>query len=115
MAHHCIKYRINADGTTPSFLCTHPDGLGGAFFVPDPSTPSPRDSVMIGISETDEVGDSEILATKDDLINYLRSISSDWSLPDPNDRFNPELRVPFDPVAAAEFVWNKLDALNSAQ
>ena len=63
MAHHCIKYRLTAQGTIPSFLCLHENGVGGAFAVGDPTTPSPRDMVMIGLSENDDTGDAEVIAT----------------------------------------------------
>ena len=79
MAHHCIKYRLTAEGTVPSFLCLHPEGVGGVYVVGDSSTPSPRDMVMIGLSENDEVGDAEIIPTKADLLTYLTSVSAAWN------------------------------------
>lgn len=112
MAHHCIKYRLNADGTIPSFLCLHSEGVGGVYVVSDPSTPSPRDMVMIGISEDNNTGDAEVIATQSDLQTYLTSVGSSWTQPDPNDPGNPEATIPFDPAAAAAWVWGRLNALN---
>lgn len=114
MAHHCIKYRLTAEGTIPSFLCLHPDGVGGVFVVADPTTPSPRDMVMIGISEIDDLGDAELIATQADLEAYLAIVGADWTQPDPAQSNNPEATVPFDPAAAAAWVWGRLDALNAA-
>ena len=114
MAHQCIKYRLNADGTVPSCLCLHPDGVGGVFVVGDPSTPSPRDMVMIGISEDNDTGDAEVIATQADLQTYLATVGADWKQPDPANPNDPEATIPFDPAAAASWVWGRLNALNAA-
>ena len=113
MAHHCIKYRLAADGTVPSFLCLHPEGVGGVFVVADPSTPSPRDMVMVGISEGDDVGDAEIVATKADLLAYLTTVGANWTQPDPANPSDPEATIPFDPSAATDWAWGRFDALNA--
>ena len=114
MAHHCIKYRLVADGTIPSFLCLHPEGVGGVFVVADPATPSPRDMVMIGLSEGDDVGDAEIVPTKADLLAYLTTVGAGWTQPDPANPGDPTATIPFDPSAAADWAWGRLDALNAA-
>ena len=114
MAHHCIKYRLAADGTVPSFLCLHPEGVGGVYVVADPATPSPRDMVMVGISEGDDVGDAEIVPTKADLLAYLTAVGAGWTQPDPAQPSNPEATIPFNPSAAADWAWGRLDALNAA-
>lgn len=110
MAHQVIKYRLTAEGTIPSFLCLHPEGVGGVFVVTDPATPSPRDLVMVGISEANDTGDAEIIATQADLEVYLTSISSGWTTPGGIPDADP---VPFDPVASAAWVWGRLNALNA--
>lgn len=110
MAHKVIKYRLTAEGTIPSFLCLHPEGVGGVFVVADPATASPRDMVMVGISESDDTGDAEVVATQADLETYLTSISSGWTTPGETPDADP---VPFNPVASAAWVWNRLNALNS--
>ena len=114
MAHHCIKYRLNADGTIPSFLCLHPEGVGGVFVVGDPSTPSPRDMVMIGLSENDDTGDAEVINTQADLQAYLTSVSADWKQPDPSKPGDINAFIPFDPAAAAKWVWDRKVALDAA-
>ena len=114
MAHHCIKYRLNADGTVPSFLCLHPEGVGGMYVVGDPSTPSPRDMVMIGISEDDNTGDAEVIGTQQALQDYLAQVGANWTAPDPANPNDLEARVPFDPAASASWVWSRLTALNAA-
>ena len=113
MAHHCIKYRLAADGTVPSFLCLHPEGVGGVFVVGDPTTPSPRDMVMIGLSENDDTGDAEVIPTKDALQAYLAEVGKDWKEPDPNNIHDPAASVPFDPVKAADWVWARKVALDA--
>lgn len=110
MAHQVIKYRLTAEGTIPSFLCLHPEGVGGVFVVGDPTTPSPRDMIMIGISEDNNIGDAEVVATQADLEAYLTSVSSGWTTPDKTPDADP---VPFDPVASAAWVWSRLNALNN--
>lgn len=114
MAHHCIKYRLNADGTIPSFLCLHPEGVGGVFVVDDPATPSPRDMVMIGLSETDDTGDAEVVATQADLQAYLTSVGAGWTERDPTKPDDINATVPFDPVKWAQWVWGRKVALDAA-
>ena len=114
MAHHCIKYRLSADGTIPTFLCLHPEGVGGVFVVGDPSTPSPRDMVMIGLSENDDTGDAEVIPTQAELQTYLATVGADWTIPDPAQPNNPEATIPFDPVAAAQWVWTRKTALDAS-
>jgi hypothetical protein len=114
MAHHCIKYRLNADGTIPSFLCLHENGVGGMFVVGDPATPSPRDMVMIGLSENDDTGDAEVIPTQADLQAYLSAVGADWTQLDPAQPGNIEATIPFDPVAAAQWVWDRKVALDAA-
>ncbi len=111
MAHHMMKYRLTADGTVPTFLCLHFEGVGGVFAVSDPATPSPRDMVMVGISETDDIGDAEAVATKADLLAYLTTVGANWTQKDPNDI---NAQIPFDPNAATDWAWGRLDALNAS-
>lgn len=113
MAHHCIKYRLTAEGTVPSFLCLHENGVGGVYVVADPSTPSPRDMVMIGLSENDDTGDAEVIATQADLQAYLTSVGADWTQPDPANPADPTATIPFDPVTAAQWVWDRKTALDA--
>ena len=51
MAHKVVKYRLEADGTIPTWLTFGvPQSTGGMYAVADPDTASPRDWIMIGIS-----------------------------------------------------------------
>jgi len=111
MAYQCTKYRLTAEGTIPDFLYLGEDGVGGVFVVADPATPSPRDNVMIGIVNDGAAGDFEVIPTKADLQSYLTTVGADWTQPDPAD---PDNTIPFDPVAATDWVWGRLDALNAA-
>jgi hypothetical protein len=111
MAYQCTKYRLTAEGTIPDFLYLGEDGVGGVFVVADPDTPSPRDNVMVGITNDGATGDFEVIPTKADLQDYLSAVGADWTNPDPNDS---DATVPFDPTAAADWVWGRLDALNGA-
>jgi hypothetical protein len=104
MAHLCIKYRLTPEGTVPYFLCLHPEGVGGQYLVPDPTVPAPRDFVLVGLSENEDIGDAELVPTQEDLLAYLISVSDGWTEPDPN---NPDILIPFDPVAAAQWVWDR--------
>lgn len=113
MAHHCIKYRLSADGTVPSFLCLHPEGVGGVFVVGDPSTPSPRDMVMIGLSENDDTGDAEVINTQTELQAYLAAVGAGWTEPDPAYPNDPTKTLPFDSAKAAQWVWDRKVALDA--
>lgn len=112
MAHHCIKYRLNSDGTVPSLLCLHPEGVGGTYGVYTPGgTTQHDDTVFVGLSENDDFAPAKEVATQTDLETYLAEIGADWTQLDPND---PTVSVPFDPAAAAAWVWGRLEALNAS-
>jgi hypothetical protein len=70
--------------------------------------------VMIGLSENDDVGDAEIIPTKADLVTYLTSVGTGWTIPDPSQPGNSEATIPFDPSAAADWVWARKTALDAA-
>lgn len=112
MARNVIKYRLTAQGTIPSFLYLGEDGVGGMYGVADPSTPSPRDMVMIGITNDGATGDYEVVPTKADLESYLTAISTEWTSQDPTQPDNLEATLPFDPAAAATWVWDRFTALS---
>lgn len=110
--HNCIKYRLNPDGTVPSFLCLHPEGVGGAYGVASPGTTQHDDTVFVGLQEPDTSGSFEIVPTQSDLESYLAVVGANWTeLVDPNYPDGPTR--PFDPVAAAQWVWDRKVALDA--
>jgi hypothetical protein len=116
MAHKVVKYRLEADGTIPTWLTFGvPQSTGGMYAVADPSTPSPQDWVMIGISDdgADISGSIGEITSKADLQTYLaaEATANGWEDPDPND---PDATVAFDAAAHAQRVWDDLDSLNAA-
>lgn len=114
MAHQMMKYRLTAEGTIPDFLYLGEDGVGGVYGVNDPSTPWPRDLVQVGITKKNATGDFEVIPTKADLLAYLTAIGANWTQPDPAQVSNPEAAIPFDPSAATDWAWGRLEALNAA-
>jgi len=110
MAHQVIKYRLTAEGTIPDFVCSSNDSIGGSYGVNDNQVASPRDWLMVEISEDGATGDFEVVASQTDLETYLTSIGSDWTMPDPD---SIDGTIPFNPTEQAAWVWGKLDALNA--
>jgi hypothetical protein len=70
--------------------------------------------VMIGLSENDDVGDAEIVPTKADLLTYLTSVGANWTQSDPTQPGDPQATIPFDPSAAADWVWARKTALDAS-
>lgn len=114
MAHQMMKYRLTAEGTIPDFLYLGQDGVGGVYGVADPSTPWPRDLVQVGITNDGATGDFEVIPTKADLLAYLTTVGANWAQPDPAQPGNPTATIPFDPSAATDWAWSRLEALNAA-
>lgn len=114
MAHQCIKYRLNSDGTIPDFIYFGDGGMHGVYGTyptGDAAEPSPRDLVQVGISVDGATGDFEVIASQADLQTYVADIGSSWTQPAPTEE-DPTATEPFNPAAAATKVWNALDALN---
>ena len=118
MAHKVVKYRLEADGTIPTWLKFGvSQGTGGMYPVADSTLPSPRDSIMIGISDDGEAipTDAKVgeIASKDDLTTYLTSVSvvdgtQTWK------QINSDgEEEDFVPATAATAIWNDLTTLNS--
>ena len=113
MAHKVVKYRLEADGTIPTWLKFGvPQLTGGLYPVFDSGTASPRDYVMIGIAQDGADISSAVgeITSKNDLTTYLTSasngngwkqIASDGSEED------------FVPATAATAIWNDLTTLTS--
>ena len=52
MAYRVVKYRLETNGTIPTWLKFGvPQGTGGMYPVPDASTASPQDWIMVGIAD----------------------------------------------------------------
>ena len=111
MAYKVVKYRLTAEGTIPTFLKFGVPQLTGGMFPVKDSTASPRDHVMLGITDdgADISGSEGEIASKDDLITYLtnassgkgwKQIASDGSEED------------FVPATHATKIWNDLTTLN---
>ena len=110
--HDCIKYRLNPNGTVPSFLCLDPNGVGGAYGTPSSGTTQHDDTVFVGLANPGATGDFEVVPTQQDLETYLAVIGANWTEPvDPSDPTSPT--KPFDPVAAAQWVWDRKVALDA--
>ena len=115
MAHKVVKYRLESNGTIPTWLKFGvTQSTGGMYPVADSGTASPQDWIMIGISAdgSDISGAIEEITSKDNLQTYLTAQASanSWTDPDPSD---PEKTVAFDAAAHAQRVWDDLDALNA--
>ena len=115
MAHKVVKYRLEADGTIPTWLKFGVlQATGGMFPVADSTLPSPRDNIMIGISNDGEPipTDAKVgeIASKDDLTTYLTSVSDGKGWKQTNSDVEEE---DFVPATAATKIWNDLTTLNS--
>ena len=97
MACQMIKFRLTEEGKTPDFLYCGLDGIGSVYGVIDPDTAPPRNLVQVGIANDGAIGDFEVIPTKVDLLAYLTTVNN---------------TIPFDPSAATDWAWGRLDYLN---
>ena len=112
MAYKVVKYRLEADGTIPTWLKFGvPQGTGGMYVVADPDTASPRDWIMVGIADdgADISGAIAEISSKSDLQTYLTNSANANGWKDLN---SDGEEVTFDAAAHATKVWNDLDTLN---
>ena len=112
MAYKVVKYRLEADGTIPTWLKFGvPQSTGGMYVVPDAGTASPQDWIMIGISDdgADISGAIAEISSKSDLQTYLTNSANANGWKDEDSDGND---VTFDAAAHATRVWNDLDTLN---
>ena len=112
MAHKVVKYRLESDGTIPTWLKFGvPQGTGGMYPVFDADTASPQDTIMIGIADEGADVSRAIaeISSKSDLQTYLTNSANanDWK-----DLNSDNELVTFDAAAHATKVWNDLDTLN---
>lgn len=117
MAHKLVKYRLEADGTIPTWLKFGvSQQTGGMYPVKDPDTPGPRDYIMIGISDDGaDISDAiEEITSQADLQTYIAEMTElhNWVDLAPTDE-DPDATVPRDAAAHAQRVWGDLTALNS--
>jgi len=114
MAYKVVKYRLEANGTIPTWLKFGvPQGTGGMYPVADSDTASPRDWIMVGIADdgADISGAIAEISSKSDLQTYLsdQATANSWTDPDPDDFTST---VDFDAAAHATKVWDDLTTLN---
>jgi len=115
MAKQMMKYKLNSNGTIPSFLYLGNDGVGGQWSNTIDAGTSPQDMWLVGISDgsTLPTDQAEVINSKEDLVTYLNSYTSTWKQPNPSQIGNLDNQIPFDQQAAADWAWARLDALNS--
>jgi len=112
MAYKVVKYRLEADGTIPTWLKFGvPQGTGGMYPVADASTASPQDWIMVGIADdgADTSGAIAEISSKSDLQTYLTNSANANGWKDQDSDGND---VTFNAAAHATKVWNDLDTLN---
>jgi len=117
MAYKVVKYRLEADGTIPTWLKFGvSQSTTGMYPVADPDTASPQDWIMIGITDdgADISGAIVEIESKDDLITYLTSVSvvdgtQTWKADELDSDGNEK---EFVPATAATQIWNDLNRLN---
>jgi hypothetical protein len=114
MAHKLVKYRLNENGTIPDFvLHGHPHGVQGFAYVPDDTVSPPQDGVMLCITVDNPAGMFEEIETYDGLLEYLSEVGSDWKITERNELDDSIVNKDYDPVVDAQWVWNRLNAVNS--
>ena len=115
MANQMIKYKLNADGTVPSFLNISNESVGGQWPNAIAGQSGPQDMWLVGISDgsTLPTDQAEVINSKEDLVTYLNSYTLTWKKPNPSQLENLDAQIPFNQQEAADFAWNKLEALNS--
>jgi hypothetical protein len=112
MAYKVVKYRLEADGTIPTWLKFGvPQSTGGMYAVADAGTASPQDWIMVGIADdgADISGAIAEISSKSDLQTYLTNSANANGWKDLN---SDNEEVTFDAAAHATRVWNDLDTLN---
>ena len=112
MAYKVVKYRLESNGTIPTWLKFGvSQGTGGMYPVSDSSTASPQDWIMVGIADdgADISGAIAEISNKSDLQTYLTNSANANGWKDLN---SDGEEVTFDAAAHATKVWNDLDTLN---
>ena len=115
MAHKLVKYRLNSDGTVPTFLKFKVEqATTGLFPVFDSGTASPQDYVLLGISDDGADISSALgeIESKTDLTTYLTNSSVVDEVQTWKTHNNNNEEVDFVPADAATIIWNDLTTLN---
>jgi len=111
MAHKLVKYRLNEDGTIPDFVLhgDHTNGVQGFFYVHDDTVPPPQDGVMLCITVDNPTGTFEEIENYEALLEYMTEMSSGRTTL----RRDDYVEVEYDPTADSQWVWNRLQVINS--
>lgn len=114
MACKVVKYRLESNGTVPTYVKTGTNmNTSGMFAVRDATHSSPEDNILVGITNdgADISGAIEEFTSEAALQTYLeeQSQGNNWTQPSSLD---PDERVPFDPASNAQRVWDTLNILN---
>ena len=113
MAHKVVKYRLESNGTIPTWLKFGvPQSTGGMYPVADSGTASPQDWIMVGISDNgaDISGAVEEITSKENLQTYLSTQASANNWKDLDADGN---EITFNAATHAQRVWDDLNALNA--
>lgn len=96
-----ILYPTSSDGLVPNFIYSKIDGIAGIYSLNGKS---------IGISVSDPIGDFEQILSKNDLIEYLKKV--EFSEENRLDKVSGAIG-PMDPRAGADWIWRRLEYLNT--
>lgn len=96
-----VLYPTLSDGSVPDFIYSKIDGIAGIYSLNKKS---------IGISVNDPVGNFEIILSEDDLFQYLKKIDFFYEncLDCISGAYGPDA-----PKAAANWLWKRLEYLNT--
>ena len=115
MAHKVVKYRLESDGTIPTWLKFGvPQATGGMYPVADSNTASPQDWIMIGIADDGaDISDAVAeITSKNDLTTYLTSVSVVDGTQTWKQKNSDNEEEDFVPATGATKIWDDLNELN---
>ena len=115
MAHKLVKYRLNENGTIPDFVLhgDHTNGLVSFLYVRDDLVPAPQNGVMLCITVDNPTGMFEEIETYEALLEYISEVGSGWKIKVYDEKNPTYVEQDYDPVATAQWVWNRLQAINA--
>ena len=107
MPYQIVKYR-EPKNVVPDFLYVGEGAIEPSFTIWSPvETGGVKPFIHIGFAIPGAVGDFEVMASKEILAAYFAK-----NIPNLEKTLSDGTQVPFDPVAEADAVWVKLEALN---